>query len=254
MRRILIAPFLPLVAFSAEEPPTRITPIFTKEAIGAPVVVTAVPGVRAASKSTGGDASFAISIRGAVVTFNDIHPLTAKMLQAAAAKKMPLNFTVQTYRSEGGWPSGRIHAEPKFIEKKRPSVKDGMITINPWEKSTYETPAIVRITKGDETIYDIDACEIHWEPLHVRAIPVSYGLMMRNMKAPLPAVISAKFPHSKIWRSGGCCIDPGSPSHVEEYVCDACLKTRKAWEAKPVPGESLADELEKSKSTPKPKR
>ncbi len=112
--------------------------------------------------------------------------------------------------------------------------ENGMITVM-GQRQPPEPPdfmwwqEILTIERDGAVILDRTVCEVHYEKMERRDLPISYGYP--DMSAfPPPAVEKEQFPNGREYVLGGCCvIDDVRTSR--EFVCGKCVTALKMWES-----------------------
>lgn len=85
---------------------------------------------------------------------------------------------------------------------------------------------LVAVRDQDGVVLDLSVCEIHGDTMIRKAVPILYGLPLKNFADALQ-----RFPHSPLVL-GGCVTMHDDPKEMPAYVCPSCEKAFDSWDAK----------------------
>ncbi len=85
-----------------------------------------------------------------------------------------------------------------------------------------------KVVLGNETIYDIEVCEVHKTKMAHTEVPIHYGLIPGSPE-PLNAARRPALPHHREYKLGGCMVWAEAPKTGKVYVCNECKKNFDKW-------------------------
>lgn len=93
-------------------------------------------------------------------------------------------------------------------------------------KLVFARGELVTVRDQNGPILDLTVCEVHGDAMTRKAVPISYGLPMREFAEAL-----AGFPHAPLML-GGCVVMHDDPKEAPAYVCPSCEKALADWAPK----------------------
>lgn len=98
-------------------------------------------------------------------------------------------------------------------------------------KSDIRLPRLRRVQLGDQTIYDIEVCEVHKTRMDHKRVEIIYGLVLPGPDEPSADTERRLFPHRREYSLRGCASGPDSPKTERVYVCTECKKAYEQWKS-----------------------
>lgn len=166
-------------------------------------------------------------------------------LERSAEILVHLTCELDLQRADGEWlywelfvPYGPKHRMSLFVSEENATPlllkqTGGPVEISFWYHeetrshwdSAFPHGELVAVRNQDGVVLDLSVCEIHGDTMTRQAVPILYGLPLRNFAEAL-----ARSPHAPLIL-GGCVTMTGDPTEEPAYVCPSCEKAFAAWDA-----------------------
>jgi hypothetical protein len=98
-------------------------------------------------------------------------------------------------------------------------------------KNDIRLPKLRRVQQGNQTIYDLEVCEVHKTKMDHKQVEIVYGLILPGPDEPSANTEQRLFPHRREYWLGGCASGPDSPKTEKVYVCTECKKAYEKWKS-----------------------
>lgn len=110
--------------------------------------------------------------------------------------------------------------------------KNQVYTFTVTQKPFYDSSIseLQRVQLDGQTIYDIEACEVHQTKMAYKEVPILYGYITLGPDEPTYDEQQRLFPNSREVSFGGCVTTPSSPKSESIYVCEDCKEAYRIWE------------------------